>query len=650
MTMQVGEILERVDDLDDKRARYREAARQWQEMWLLKAFDDDAETSIKKYKREQVTLPIPYNIVHLGRRLIASEPKIEIPSGTSQQDDDESAQKRERWLTAYWQRADREQRRMIIADAAWQTMVRGRFVFEVKWVREQLPQRLRDQRLPILVRTLDPLSVGIKAGPLYTEYAYHRYEDERSLVQQRYPTVQLSQRAGVYRAAPTDLIQVVDYWWTDVTDGAIWNAVLVDDQFAVPPQKTKYPDIPIVEGYGDSAPIVGEEFKGLSILYPLQELWPYMCRLASQIGTGLLYYFWPAILIENELGAEIPNINVAPGTTTVLPPGTRVNPLKVDVNIPLAQSMLGLVDQHAQQSTFPGVMYGQQPGELQAGYGVSILADQARGRINQFRTGLESGLEHVDALILGLVEAYAGRKGVSLWGKAQGAGNLYHETLTPKDIAGLYENLVSLAPQLSTDEIQKQTLGMRMVEAKIMSKRTFRDKHMTVPMPPDEELRIQVEQALESDMLSPKTQLNALRAYFPDSYSNIIAGTPFQQLEMQESQGAQPPPQPGAPMGGMPPQGMPMLPPGAGPQIPQGMPPQMMMPPQGGPPPGPMPLQAPGMIQGIPPQMQGGLTPEAMGIPPELDGLGVYQQMLGQQMSPEEEEQRMMGLPPGMQG
>ena len=636
MTMELGEIRQRVGDLEMKRLPYVDAATRWQDMWLLKAFKQSPDVALREYNREQVTLPMPYNIVHLGRRLIASDPKIEIPSGTAEQDDDESAQRRERWLTAFWQRIDREQRRMILADAAWQALVRGRFCFEVKWVRDQLPKNIKDHRLPILVRTLDPLNVGIKTGPLYTEYAYHKYEEERSLVRQRYPNVELKQ-FQTWRGMGLDTVEVIDYWWTDLTDGSIWNAVICQDEFCVPPQRTKYPDIPIVEGYGDTAPIGGEEYKGLSILYPLTEMWPYMCRLASQVATGLLYYFWPAILIENELGQEVPDIKIAPGTTTQLPAGTKVNPLKVDVNIPLAQTMLGLVDQHAQQSTFPGVMYGQQPGELQAGYGVSILADQARGRIQQFRSNLESSLEHVNGIVLGLVEAYAGRRGVALWGKNAGEGTLFHEVLKPSDIGGLYENMVSLSPQLSTDEIQRQTLGMRMVDAKLLSKRTFRDKFINVSMPADEELRIQVEQALESDMLGPKTQLRALQSYFPDSWQAIVAGTPMQQVAMQEEGGSAMPPQ------GMPPQGMP-------PQMmqgaPQGMPPQMM--PQGG----PMPIQPPGMMgdTGIPPQMQGQLTPEMLGIRPDLDGLGIYQQMIGRPLGDQEEEQRLMGLPSQLQG
>ena len=78
--------------------------------------------------------PHTYNIVHLARRLIASEPQIEVPAEDNEHDDDDSADKRQRWLSAFWQRTNREQRRDIIADAAWQVLVRGRTVFEVKWL------------------------------------------------------------------------------------------------------------------------------------------------------------------------------------------------------------------------------------------------------------------------------------------------------------------------------------------------------------------------------------------------------------------------------------------------------------------------------------------------------------------------------------
>ena len=314
---------------------------------------------------------------------------------------------------------------------------------------------------------------------------------------------------------------------------------LVDNEFVVNPIKTNYPDIPIIEGYGQGAPLAAAEFRGMSILDPITDLYPYKCRLASQVATGLLYYFWPAILIENENGIEVPDIDVKPGTTTQLPMGVKVNMLKGDVNMPLATNMMSMVDQSMQIATFPGVMYGQAPGEIQAGYGISLLADQARGKVQMFRRNLENALAHVNSIILGLIEENAGPKGVTLWGRSQRDGTLYSESLTPKDINGLYDNSVTLVPDLPSDEAQRLTLWMRMVQQGIVSKRTMRDKAIKDPLPVDEQLRVQIEKLWESEPMQGKAMLNAIRTYSPDDWQDLVAGTPLQQLAMQEEQGDQ---------------------------------------------------------------------------------------------------------------
>ncbi len=214
MKYTVEEIEQKVLQCETDRAGYNTAAALWEKMWTLQLYDKSPQTVLRREGREQVTLPTPYNVVHLARRLIASEPRIEVPAEDAENDDDESADKRERWLTAFWQRANREQSRDIIADAAWQVLVRGRCVFEVKWVEDVLPTRLKDNRLPLLVRTLDPMNVGIKQGPLYVEYAYHKYRQDRKLVAQRYPNVKKSStwRENEGKRFAVTEVDVIDIW------------------------------------------------------------------------------------------------------------------------------------------------------------------------------------------------------------------------------------------------------------------------------------------------------------------------------------------------------------------------------------------------------------------------------------------------------
>ncbi len=642
---QVEDILDRVNDTEADNADYRKLAEKWEEMWTLKCFKTTVQQALDE-NREQVTLPIPYNVVHLARRLLASNPKIEVPSANIDEDGYRNAAKRERWLSGFWSRANKEQRRIILADAAWQVLVRGRFVFEVTWVNDVLPKRLIGRRLPILVRTLDPFNVGVKSGPLWTEYAYHKYTERLSNVKQRYPELDYEaladgdHRRYLDRERDPD-VDVIDYWWTDHVEGDIYRCVLVGDQFAVDPAKTDYPDIPIIQGFGDSAPIEDEEYRSLSILFPIQDLWPYQNRITSAIGTGLMYYLYPIITLMNENGIDIPDLSLTPGTTTTLPAGTKAEILRSDMNLPLAQAQMALLDRMSQESTFPGVMYGQAPGELSAGYGVSLLADSAKGRIQQFRTNLESAVEHVNEIALCLVETFGEKKGVTVYSKSDKQGKIYHETLTPADIDGNYENIVTLSPAMPTDDIQQRTMALREVESGIRSKQTYRDRVPGILFPDDEEVRIAVERTWEDPAFAPKRALSAFQETYPDTWPDMIRNTPLEQIAAKES-GIEEPPPGMPPPGGLPP-GMPpgMLPPG-GP--PPGMLPPGMLPP-GGPPPG---MPPPDML------MAPGLPPEAMGQSPELMGLGpnadplMYAQLMGQPLSPEDELRQLSGVPPGI--
>lgn len=665
MKLTVDEIQDRVEQIEEERADYTKAAEVWESMWMLKAFDRSVKDAINVDGVEQVTTPTPYNIVQLAGRLIASLPRIEVPSSSAEDDDEGASEKRERWLNALWERTNRQQRTDVVANAAWQSLVRGRHAFEIKWVKEELPKRLQEKRLPILIRTLDPFNVGTRTGAYYTEYAYHKWETSRLQVKQWFPQIRfkdLGRRRRLSVKEEDEEVTCVDFWWLD-DEGAVWNAIIVEEQFGKQPAKTEYPDIPIVEGYGDTAPLSNELYKGVSILHPLKEMWPYECRLASQLGTGMLYNYLPIITLKSNRVGE--DVEIKPGGFYRLGMEDSLEMVQPNVNMPLAQSVLGMVDAAIQTSTFPGVMYGQQPGQVQAGYAVNILANQAMGRVAQVRNNLEATIELVNEIALGLVESFAGKEGVTVWGTEEGSGSIYHETLAKADIGGYYENNVTLIPEVVQDEAQKITLMMQMVDKGILSRETGRDKYINMALPRDEALRVETEMALMGE-LAPKAQLKALQKRFPDTWEVLIAGTQYEQIAQQEAQmmaqqeGAgqenMPPPEVLAALmaqmqggGGMPPGGMP-----SGPMADMG---GMGGAPMGGgglgsPDEGAMAGGPPGLPPGMmPPEMSGQMTPEMLGLPPGTPPEIVAQLLQNAPPGVMEQLRAMGALPPqGMGG
>lgn len=665
--LSINRIISMVNENRQERAAYVAHATIWEGMYNGRQFEKTARQAVEQDGREQIVMPTAFNTVHLGLRLINSIPKIGVPSCHASDDSDEYAMKRQKWLGAMYQRVNAQQQSDVLEALKWYAFVRGRHVVSIRWIGDVIPEAVRKNKFPILIQPIDPFNAGVIRGPYQTDFAYI-YEENvpRWKLRQQFPKLKF----GEQRMRRLDDVEeeiketVIDAWWVDHETGKIWNAVLAGSEFAKKPVETKYREIPIIEGMGDTTYSQSEELRGLSILYPMEGTWEYQNRLVSQMATGMLWYFWPHIKVSNETGAALPADSVIrPGETTVYPWGTTIEMVQMNPNVPLAQQLLQQLETVQQQSTFPGVMYGE-AGSMQAGYGVNLLTQSAAGRTLSFRRNLELTCESINRIALSLVEEFGGKAGVTAWGNDDADG-LYEIALTKKEIEGYYENSVKLASETFADEMQKVAVLIQMTQAGLISSETFRTL-APFNIPTDEDKRVEVESALKSESMQQKVFAATLIAYYPDTWNMLVKGTPLEQVateiadmmrqipkdeydSVRQNYPAAPPP-PTPPMGmppGMPPPGMM----GGGGMIGAGGPPPGMMggeggmmgatppgqapgfgegaPGMGGPPPMPAqggaPLQPPGipgpMGGGIPPEMQGQLTPETlgmMGVPPEM--------------------------------
>lgn len=671
MELTENEILDRVNRTEDERAVYRTNVDRWIRMWTLQP-DSEIQSwqdSITKFGRERVISSDPQNVVNLARRLIATQPKINVPPKSQSEEDIERGKRVERWLSGAWWVLSRQRQTNIISDATWWSLVAGRCPFDVRWIREDLPKRLQKTEFPIRVRALDPRNVAIKHGPYFTHWGYHRYEAERLDLRQRYPEMELWEKRDKQRkgrgsrlSSEDSLEYVVDYWWRD-DEGAVWNAVLISDEFAVKPKEMDgYTDIPFVEALGDSSPLAQEEWRGISILEPLKELWPYKCRMLSNIGTGILWYTWPFTTVENEMGNSTGDWQARPGVTEHVPFGTKITVHTPQFNLGALQAMLDKVDASIQESTFPKVLYGDS-GSMQAGYGINILSDAAKGRVKDILESLEMAIQHVNERMLSLVDKLAPNKGVQLYAEDTNTRQTYTATLTPKDVKGFYRNAVTLKPSMVADEMQALAIGQQLVDRKLISAESFRD--LWVPgdkVTPDESDRIWMEQAQLQPEIAKQMFVMYLAKNDPDNWQGVVKGSPLEQVArtMGVWKEETPPPQMQLPPGMMPPPGMPGMPPPLGappPGIPgspgaPGMPPPGVgeMPPPGLPPTGPpigAPVQPPAPVMmpqggGLPPQMTGQLTEDMMGDPAMNPAM--FAAMTGQELPPTELLNSLGGL------
>lgn len=647
MKLDLDQVLSRVDTTERDLAAYRGVADYWQKMWSLSIHERTPQEALLQDREEQVTLPTPYNVVDLGQGLFAETPKIDCWSAISEKDDDDAASTRAAWLEAFWQQQSRQQRFNMVDALAWQQLVLGRHAFDVKWVGDVIPKQKQGKMLPILIRILDPRMVGVHHGPLHIEWAYYKYEEQPEFIKQYYgDAVDVDEIVKRKRTDGPKYVKIalecIDFWYT-APDGTIWNAVIVEREFAKKPVKTDYYDIPIIVGYADSAPVADERFRGLSILHPLKELYPYENRLVSQMATWFLWHSAPTVFYQNERGKALADPEVAPGMIQGVPWGTRFDQLRVEPNLPLAESLIGKIEGMIQQATFPMSTYGQAPGGVTAGFAIDQLTRQGTRRVRRPRQNLELSLGIANELILSLIETHASKskeykKGVVVGGidKAEG-GSLYRLALTKKEIQGIYENTVSLEPSDELEDNARVALLLQMRDKEILSAETIRNM-LRIRLPKDEDLRVWSEKTMNDPAMLQKAGLRALQKRFPDKWRELIVGVaPYEQLAQVE-EGVPPTPQnpdlmpPGqAPAGGIPPDmGMPpMGPPGPPPDM--GMPPEMM----GGMPPD-MPLQPEGAgspLMGVPVDMMGQLRPENLGIPPGPGQGPMFDQMANQPLS-----------------
>lgn len=639
MKLELEDIRSRVQRTEDEQRDLSKMMDAWEKMYKLDAgFTKDQKQSITEEGREQVVTPDPYNAILLAMRLIPTEPKIDCPPANETDDSDRSAQQKERFLTALYPRINYQQGENFIEKHKWQLFTLGNSPIQILWVKDELPEKLKKTHLPFLIRTLDPRNVGVKRGPLYVEWAYHKYEAEKMEVRQEYPHLKKWDQPKNKNPIENEsnLVTVTDFWYR-AKNGAIWHAIIVDEEFALNPVETDYPIIPIIYAQGD----IG----GMSLLHPMNGPWQYKCRMESNLGTSVLWYTWPALLIETAMGQTLEDWQVRPGATYHVPEGTKIHEVRPQPNADLIQQVLGRTETSLSQSAFPQVLYGDS-GSMQAGYGVNILSQAAQGRVTAVREALERSLMELNQLILMLIDVFdEDDEGVELWGRDEASGKLYKTCLYKDQIQGYYENEVKFKVSTPQDDIALQTLGIRLADSKYISKQTFRDKYLKITVPSDEQDRIYAEVALENpEVMKPLTVAEIMKRY-PETWEAILAGSPemmgIASKVIQLVTGEPYTPAPNLEPPQTPPMPIPGAPPIGGP--PPGMPPQ-------GPPMGPPPIQPPqvtpmpmggGMLPEVAGQMQG----ETMGMPPDMDP-ALFAQIMGQPLAPGDELDMMAGGPP----
>lgn len=491
-----------VSRIEEKRTPWARVADDMEDAWALNMWDGESDD-----ERTYVTSSAPLNAINAAMRMVdTTNPRVECPALGFDETDDKNQELKEKWLKALWQRVRVEQNEDVIGSAFWQALVLGRGVFQVLWVRDVLPKRLRDHRMPFLIRTLDPRNAGFEYGSLYLQNAFNKSEVSNLAIKQQFPDYEYDGEDGEEK-------ELIDFWFIEPEDGKVWNAVVVEDAFVMDPMATKYFDIPLVPFSGSYQPSSEEEDRHQSFLAPLISNWETMNDLLTLSATNILYYTVPAVALINENGEALSDEPMSPGEWRQFPAGTSINPITVVPNAPLVDRVLGHIGNEVQESTFTGAASGAAVGSNQAGYSYSAAMAADEGRIARYRASLQTAMVSVNEIVLGLVDSYGGAKGVTLHGKGEAEGGRYVVKLDKETIGGNYENAVELRPALDRDDAARIAMGQRLVDGGTISRQTMRDTFINDDLPVDEQQRIELERAMNNPETAPLVALHTLMAY-----------------------------------------------------------------------------------------------------------------------------------------
>lgn len=500
--MDAKTILEAVNNIEQRRSRYINMAKASVDLFNGKFWTQENYKEAEKEGRVLVTSLLPRNIVSLAMRMIASQPDIVCSAEDASEESQFNARARERFLKALFRAQSVGQPINVVQACKFNALVKGRAALKVLWVKDHIPKTLQSSVPAIKIAALDPLSVGVAYGEYYPSFAYHKMRKPVYAVRQRFPDSTVwNERAW----KDFDEVEILDAWWVD-EDGAVWQAVhllggggLNSADMVIKPTKTKYPMLPILERWNDPTPLEKEEEASVGILTYLREHIANQNALMSLAATAVANYLWPAVHVTNEYGHEIGDIDRHFGAINELPPGTKF--IGVPNDAP-QMNLLGvfkeMIEGEVQQNTFAPELYGMAPQNRQAGYGLALLFEAAQGRIKDTVFELERLFEDACKIALFCVEKFAGKRGVSLYAYDEREQKMYQAALTPDQIRGEYGCTINMANKLPTDRMQLSAIGLQMLQAGVLSKRTVRKQYVPFDAPEDEELQVLIEQ-IEND-------------------------------------------------------------------------------------------------------------------------------------------------------
>lgn len=369
--------------------------------------------------------------------------------------------KLERYLAAVRYASEYEAHSRSYQDFVFYFLFRGWGVFKTLFY----PEYIDTFNFPIRILARDPHYVypifGL-TGPLYVVEKYDRYvgDIKRELgalwerKKNKDTIVWKKPNFGEY--VDTEEIEVVEYWDSErkgLRVGGEWVWLMPHNY----QKEGETGIIPYSFAFCEKTPIADGKWMGRSILAPIADVIKEQAKLMSKVTTATELFFYPQILVETPHG-EAFVMGSAPGQVQPIPPGSKVTVLNPTTNQMLLTTLMSWYEKSISLFGLPDAMWGVQPGQVQAGYAISMLQQGAKTKINEKANEIQAAIARAHEHVLRLTEIFAPltEEGFKLHPvedvRMPSTDRPHPLTITDDDVAGHYRNRVTITPDLPNDQ------------------------------------------------------------------------------------------------------------------------------------------------------------------------------------------------------
>jgi len=457
--------------------------------------DQDPNQDSEDETVDIVRLPYITNVVDLVQDLFASaEWSISVPAAGEKVTDQQLADDAEEYLKAVFHQSERAQRQDFLSRAAWLVAMRGCLAGRVMRVNDWLERSEKGKlavgdKIPLLIQMRDPRYVYPEFGLDGLSYVVERFTRTVGDVRRTYGEDVLPKKKR------DEEIEWTEYW--DSAHFYHWAAGEL-----VQSGEHLCGGIPYAYEFARQTGKIEPEKRGRSFLQGMTAVVDRMNTLASMESTFVSNYIGSAWAFYGDSDAKI---DLRPGAINRLDATDRLEPIQASRKALDLDASWAKLETHWERGTFPGTVFGADPGRVMSGYSLTILNQSGRMRLQPMISCverlLETLLENVLMASEQWVSSLAGGK-IPFYGYVRSGDKQEQNRKTRKDrvfdargLGGVYQVEVHLGDLLPADE--QTNLGMAQAARTpnanglpLLSDETIREKYLNVGRDVDERTRI----------------------------------------------------------------------------------------------------------------------------------------------------------------